>query len=188
MISTTSSLFIFSRNAISMSTESEVLPLVMIQSVNKARLGFRSSRNSSIWDSLWPVTKWHTMTFTDKYVINKDITKPCSSLMPTYNKKFGCHLRTHIHQFYCISFLDLALTIKTIMTLNSTVWPLIGRLLTQYSPMSLARASQSWFSSPELSNLAAPLTHNGKEGPCFSIFPYDSSRSIEGKIWPWKTR
>lgn len=121
MISTTSSLFIFSRNAISMSTESEVLPLVMIQSVNKARLGFRSSRNSSIWDSLWPVTKWHTMIFPDKYVINKDITKPCSSLMPTYNKKFGCHLRTHIHQFYCISFLDLALTIKTIMTLNSTV-------------------------------------------------------------------
>lgn len=87
MISTTSSLFIFSRNAISMSTESEVLPLVMIQSVNKARLGFRSSRNSSIWDSLWPVTKWHTMIFPDKYVINKDITKPCSSLMPTYNKK-----------------------------------------------------------------------------------------------------
>ena len=56
MISTISSLFIFSKKAINMSTESEVLPLVMIQSVNNARLGLRSSKNSSIRDSLWPVT------------------------------------------------------------------------------------------------------------------------------------
>lgn len=56
MISTISSLFIFSKKAINMSTESEVLPLVIIQSVNNARLGLRSSKNSSIRDSLWPVT------------------------------------------------------------------------------------------------------------------------------------